>query len=202
MQSVTRQNDIDKMSTKETKEGLMKYRRSRTKGATYFFTVLTYKRKRILCKTDNVKIIKEAFRHVALQRPFLVDAFVMLPDHIHCIWTLPDDDNDFSTRWRLIKGYFTRRCDKKYRDEQSDNMQKKCLQGIWQQRFWEHTIRSDRDFAAHVDYIHYNPVKHGLVKKPRDWEHSTFNKYVKAGVYDINWGTTEEMIFEDSVGNE
>ena len=180
----------------------MRYRRSQTKGATYFFTVLTYKRKKILCKKDNVKIIKGAFKQIALQHPFNVDAFVLLPDHIHCIWTLPESDNAFSTRWRLIKGYFTRRCDMKHRDDQTRNMQKKGLQGVWQQRFWEHRIRDERDFAAHVDYIHYNPVKHRLAKAPKDWEWSTFHRYVKEGIYDINWGTKEEIRFEDGVGNE
>jgi len=95
----------------------MKYRRSQTKGATFFFTVVTYKRKRILCIKENVKIIKDAFKQISLQRPFKVDAFVLLPDHIHCIWTLPEKDNDFSTRWRLIKGHFTRRCDIRFRDK-------------------------------------------------------------------------------------
>lgn len=179
----------------------MKYRRSQTKGATFFFTVLTYKRKKILCINDNVEIIKGVFRQIMILRPFKIDAFVLLPDHIHCIWTLPEGDNDFSTRWRLIKGHFTRRCDVMYRDKQTGNMQKKGLQGVWQQRFWEHQIRDEKDFAAHVDYIHYNPVKHGLVKSPRDWEYSTFHRYVRDGIYDINWGANEINLYEN-VGNE
>ncbi len=180
----------------------MQYRRSRTNGATYFFTVLTYKRKRILLKEDNVKIIKEAFKEIATKRPFKIDAFILLPDHIHCIWTLPEGDDDFSTRWRLIRSYFTRRCDIKFRDNQTSNMQTKGLQGVWQQRFWEHQVRDEGDFASHVDYIHYNPVKHGLIKTPHEWPYSTFHKYVKKGIYDVYWGTDHEIKFDDRIGNE
>ena len=142
----------------------MKYRRSRAKGGTFFFTVVTDKRKKLLCVKENVKIIKDAFKYVSSQHPFMSDAFVMLPDHIHTVWTLPEGDNDFSTRWRLIKRYFN----KKGNHENS----------AWQKRFWEHTIRNDKDFVNHVDYIHYNPVKHGYVKSPKDWEHTTFHRYV------------------------
>ncbi len=108
----------------------------------------------------------------------------------------------YMARWSLIKEYFTKRCHTKFKHGQNDSMKSKGLQGVWQQRFWEHTIRDDRDFAAHVDYIHYNPVKHGLAKAPKDWPHSTFQRYVKSCVYGINWGATEEIRFEDGVGNE
>jgi putative transposase len=165
--------------------------------------VVTYRRKKILCVKENAALIKEAFNKVSLKRPFKTDAFVMLPDHLHCIWTLPDGDSDYSTRWSLIKEHFTKRCNIKFRIGQNDSMKRKGLQSVWQQRFWEHTIRDDRDFAAHTDYIHYNPVKHGLVRAPRDWGHSTFHRYVKEGIYDINWGETEEeMRFDSNVGNE
>jgi len=180
----------------------MKYRRSKSEGATYFFTVVTYRRKRILCDNFNAALVKEAFTHIATNRPFKIDAFVMLPDHIHSVWTLPDGDNDYSTRWTLIKMYFTKRCDTRLKGGQSDNMKKKGLQGVWQQRFWEHQIRDDRDFAAHVDYIHYNPVKHSLAERPVDWKYSSFHKYVKEGIYDKNWGAMTELLFDDSIGNE
>jgi len=126
----------------------------------------------------------------------------MLPDHIHCIWTLPDGDNDYPMRWRQIKSYFTKNCDDRYKGIRTESMKKRFAHAVWQRRFWEHQIRDDRDFAAHVDYIHYNPVKHGYVKSPREWEYSTFNRYVKEGIYDINWGETEDVIFDDGVGNE
>ena len=172
----------------------MRYRRSQASGATFFFTVVTYKRRRILCCNENVSLINEGFKHAVSKRPFVIDAFVMLPDHIHCIWTLPEGDNDFSTRWWSIKSYFTRRCNTKHKDDQSDNMKIKGMKGVRQQRFWEHQIRDERDFAAHVDYIHYNPVKHGYAKAPKDWEWSTFHRYVREGIYDINWGTKEEPV--------
>jgi putative transposase len=116
--------------------------------------------------------------------------------------TLPEEDADFSTRWGLIKSYFSRNCDETYKSNTSSSNQKRREQAVWQRRFWEHRIRDERDFAAHVDYIHYNPVKHGLVKVPSDWEWSTFHKYVKKGIYDIHWGATEEVKFDDTVGNE
>ena len=180
----------------------MKYRRSRANGATFFFTVVTYKRKKILCFNENTTLIKKAFKHVALKRPFKTDAFVMLPDHIHCIWTLPDGDNGYSTRWSLIKEYFTKRCNAKFKNDQNDSMKKKGLQSVWQLRFWEHQIRDDRDYAVHVEYIHYNPVKHGYVKSPKDWEYSSFHRYVKQGVFDIDWGAHEDITFDKDVGNE
>jgi putative transposase len=180
----------------------MKYRRSHAKGATYFFTVVTYKRKKILCEDENVKLIREAFKRISTQMPFKIDAFVILPDHIHCIWTLPEGDSDFSTRWRQIKAYFTRNCNEKYKDLRSASMKKRNAQAIWQRRFWEHQIRDERDFTAHVDYIHYNPVKHGLVKNPVDWEFSTFQRYVKEGIYTEDWGANEDIKFEENVGNE
>ncbi|MFC1855988.1 transposase [Thermodesulfobacteriota bacterium] len=180
----------------------MKYLRSRTKGATFFFTVVTYKRNKILCDNENSEIIKEAFKHIASKRPFKTDAFVMLPDHIHCIWTLPYDDSNFSVRWSLIKEYFTKRCNESIKHEQTDSMKKKGLQGVWQKRFWEHTIRDEKDFAAHVDYIHYNPVKHGFSEAPKDWPYSTFHRYVKEGIYDVNWGAYDKVTFDETVGNE
>lgn len=180
----------------------MRYIRSRAKGATFFFTVVTSKRKKFLCNDENVILIKEAFKHILKQHTFNDDAFVMLPDHIHCIWTLPEGDSNFSLRWQLIKRYFTKRCDDKYKGLKTSSMRQKAEHAVWQRRFWEHQIRDERDFAAHVDYIHYNPVKHGYVKAPKDWPHSTFHRYVKEGIYEINWGATEKIMFDDKVGNE
>lgn len=179
----------------------MQYRRARTKGATFFFTVVTHQRKRILCHEANIRLIKEALQHVINQHPFKIDAFVLLPDHIHCIWTLLQDDNDFSIRWRLIKTYFSRRCQDKYKGIPYASRLSKGEQAVWQRRFWEHQIRDERDFSAHCDYIHYNPVKHGLVTSPNDWPYSTFHRFVKQGIYPIEWGTSE-MEFSDGIGRE
>lgn len=170
----------------------MKYLRSRAKGASFFFTVVTSKRKGFLCKDDVPNLIKWVFRYVMNSHPFTIDAFVLLPDHLHCIWTLPDGDGDFSMRWSLIKRIFTIRYNLK-------NSQK---QVIWQKRFWEHQIRNDNDFIKHIEYIHYNPVKHGYTKSPSDWKWSSFHRYVRESSYDINWGCGAELKFEDNVGNE
>ncbi|MBI2413958.1 MAG: transposase [Deltaproteobacteria bacterium] len=180
----------------------MRYRRSKAKGASFFFTVVTHGRKKTLCRKENVLLIKEAFKRVIAERPFTIDAFVLLPDHIHCIWTLPENDNDFSTRWRLFKSFFTKGCRDEFKSAQTDSMLKKGEQAIWQRRFWEHTIRDEDDFIRHADYIHYNPVKHGLAESPKDWPHTSFHRYVDMGVYDREWGSGREMAFDECVGRE
>ncbi len=134
--------------------------------------------------------------------PFVIDAFVLLPDHLHCMWTLPDDDQDFSKRWRLIKGSFSRRCDSRFKGVLTASRKHKQEQAIWQRRFWEHVIRDERDFTRHVEYIHYNPVKHGLVKMPREYPYSSFHRYVANGLYELEWGASGELKFNDSVGME
>ncbi|MBI5643291.1 MAG: transposase [Deltaproteobacteria bacterium] len=180
----------------------MQYRRSKAKGATFFFTVVTHGRKKILCRKANVLLIKEAFKRVMTQRPFMMDAFVLLPYHIHCIWTLPENDNDFSTRWRLFKTCFTKGCHNKYKNPQTASRVKSGEQAVWQRRFWEHTIVNEDDFIRHVDYIHYNPVKHGLVKSPKEWPYSSFHRYVKDGLYAIDWSAESEIEFEGNIGHE
>ena len=136
------------------------------------------------------------------KHPFEIDAFVLLPDHLHCIWTLPAGDRDFSTRWRLIKGNFSRRCDALYKCGPNASRSKKNEQTLWQRRFWEHLIRDEGDYLRHVEYIHYNPVKHGLVKVPKDWSHSSFRRYVENGLVDLNWGAGQEINFDEDVGKE
>jgi putative transposase len=180
----------------------MQYRRARTASGTYFFTLVTHNRRNILCDPENVVLLRTVFKEVMIRHPFTIEAFVLLPDHLHCIWTLPENDNDFSKRWRLIKGAFTRRCDPRYRGCASMTRQLKQEQAIWQRRFWEHAIRDDRDYRQHVDYIHYNPVKHGLVVAPNDWRHSSFHRFVAKGVCDENWGASEELRLDDGVGHE
>ncbi|MDJ0674578.1 MAG: transposase [Calothrix sp. MO_167.B42] len=180
----------------------MKYRRAKTPGATYFFTLVTHHRCRILCELENINLLREAFRYVMKKHPFKIDAIMILPDHLHCLWTLPENDADFSTRWRLIKSYFSRKCEHYYQDQINLSRRKKKEKGIWQRRFWEHQIMDDRDFVNHVEYIHYNPVHHGLVNAPKDWQYSSFHRYVEAGVYDVLWGAEERFIFDDNIGYE
>ena len=147
----------------------MRYQRLRVNGGTYFFTLVTHRRRRLLCTPENVYHLREAFRSVTERHPFKLDAFVLLPDHLHAIWTLPEGDDDFSMRWRLIKSAFTRRCGEACRGPASASRRRKGEQAVWQRRFWEHQIRDERDRIQHIEYIHYNPVKHGLVEAPRDW---------------------------------
>ena len=163
----------------------MRYRRARAKGGTFFFTVVTHQRIPLLAGPENAQLLRLSIKHVMDKHPFKIDAFVLLPDHLHCIWTLPDGDDNFSTRWRLIKNTFTRQCDVKYKQRPTQSRFLKKEQMIWQRRFWEHQIRDDYDFEKHIDYIHYNPVKHGYVDRVCDWPYSTFHRYVRSGVYPI-----------------
>ncbi len=179
----------------------MQYRRARIKGGTYFFTVVTHNRRRFLCQPENIELLRAALREVMAYHPFKIEAFVVLPDHLHCLWTLPEDDYDYSTRWRLVKSYFSRKSKDKYGGKISASRQRKKEQAVWQRRFWEHLIRDELDFRWHVDYIHYNPVKHGLVKAPNDWKYSSFHRYVQAGIYDPDWGT-HPIEFDPNVGHE
>jgi len=115
---------------------------------------------------------------------------------------MPDGNHDFSTCWRLVKSYFTRNCNAKYRQTPSGSRRKKKKQSIWQRRFWEHTIRTEEDFVRHVEYIHYNPVKHGLAPAPKDWEYSSFHRYVRNGIYHLEWASGQDIAFSIAVGNE
>ncbi len=127
---------------------------------------------------------------------------MILPDHLHCIWTLPPDDANFSMRWRLIKTEFSRRCPEQYKLSQPQSRVHKREQAIWQRRFWEHQIRDEQDFAQHVDYIHYNPVRHGLVDAPSSWPYSSFHWYVRDGCYPTDWGANGEIHLPPTIGNE
>ena len=149
------------------------YRRFYKPGGCYFFTVVTHDRRPLLCIPDNISLLRQSFAKVMAARPFRMDAMVVLPDHLHCIWTLPEDDGDFSTRWRLIKRHFsTFIC-----SSVLENGEKK----IWQRRFWEHCIRDDKDLHNHMNYIHYNPVKHGYARHPEDWEYSSYRRFAARG---------------------
>jgi putative transposase len=179
----------------------MECRRSHIKGGRFFFTVVTYKREKLFCSAKNVDLIRESMRYVKQRHPFTIEAFVLLPEHIHCIWTLPQDDHDFSTRWRLIKSFFSRNCEHQHKELKSSQIRKK-EQGIWQPRFWEHFIRDEKDFISHVEYIHYNPVKQGLVKAPKDWKYSSFHRYAEKGIYEREWGAYNSIRFASIIGME
>ncbi len=167
------------------------YRRHRVPGGTYFFTVnLLERRGRLL--VERIDVFRNAVRAVRAKRPFHIDAWVVLPDHTHCVWTLPPEDADYSSRWKAIKIAFAKALPRTER--LSATRARKGERGIWQRRFWEHTIRDDRDYAAHVDYVHVNPLKHGLVQRVIDWPHSSFQRLVEKGVYPRDWagvGTVE-----------
>ena len=178
----------------------MRYRRAFIPGGSFFFTLVTEKRCAIFNNERNVDTLRAAFANIKAQRPFDIDAIVIMPDHLHCIWTLPPGDLDFATRWRLIKTWFTKHCDPRLRPAPNKSRQSKQEQAIWQHRYWEHALRDEADFARHVDYIHYNPVKHKHVAAPGDWPHSSFRRYVEAGVYPTDWG--ENMMEFEGVGHE
>lgn len=166
----------------------MRYRRVRIEGGTYFFTVVTYKRRKLFLDDAHVKLLQTCFAAVAADHPFKTDAQVILPDHIHAMWTLPAGDANYSMRWRQIKSAFSRRSGLATDTNCSISRTDKGERTVWQRRFWEHTVSDDDDFWYHLEYIHRNPVSHELVTRPRDWPHSTFHDWVARGRYDINWG--------------
>ena len=160
------------------------YRRNRLPGATYFFTVNLLDRRSDLL-VAHIDALRDAVRRVRARRSFAIDAWVVLPDHMHCLWTLPEDDGDFDRRWYAIKVAFSKSLSPW--EHRSETMVRRGERGIWQRRYWEHTIRDERDYAAHMDYIHFNPVKHGFVQAPSDWPYSSFRRCVDAGLYPMEW---------------
>jgi len=156
------------------------YRRNYISGGTYFFTVNILERKKSLL-IDHIDELRSAIRVTKKNKPFHIDAWVILPDHMHCIWTLPKNDSDYSSRWREIKKTFSKSLPKIER--RSKTRLKNKERGIWQRRFWEHTIRDELDYQRHMDYLHFNPVKHGLVDAVHKWQYSTFHHLVEQGVY-------------------
>lgn len=159
-------------TTSQQPPRMSSYRRPRIAGATIFFTVnLADRRSDILVR--HVDFLRTAIRQTKAERPFRIDAFVVLPDHLHCVWTLPPGDCDYSLRWRLIKARFSRVLPKGATRSSHD---RRGERGLWQRRFWEHHIRDRRDFDAHVGYCWNNPVKHGYVENPEDWPLSSIHR--------------------------
>ena len=160
------------------------YRRNRVPGGTYFFTVVLADRQSSLL-LDRVDALREAVRATRVARPFHVDAWVVLPEHLHCIWTLPQGDSDFPGRWQAIKRRFSAAVPA---TEARDAVRaRRGERGIWQRGYWEHTIRGEADYGAHMDYVHFNPVRHGYVGAPGAWPFSTFRRCVALGMYPAEW---------------
>lgn len=163
---------------------MVRYRRNVVPGGTFFFTAtLADRRSRVL--VEHVGALRSAFRETRTRHPFTIDAIVVLPEHLHVVMTLPTGDGDFSTRWGSIKRRFTQAL------VRAGMLLARHPNGevaLWQRRFWEHTIRDDRDFEHHVDYVHFNPVKHGLVGRVCEWPWSSFHRFVRLGVLPRDWG--------------
>jgi putative transposase len=164
------------------------YKRIYQAGGTYFFTVNLQDRTSDLL-VKHVELLRSAVSKVKTKHPFVIHAWVVLPEHMHCIWELPKDNSDYSMRWRLIKSGFSRMIPK---DEKRSAIRiKRGERGIWQYRYWEHLIRDENDFNNHMDYVHFNPVKHGHVEQVKDWRYSSFHKLVKTDFYPQDWGSDE-----------
>lgn len=176
--------------------------RLKSPGGTFFFTVVTFQRRSFLTDPRSRIILREVISEVRQEYPFTIDAWVLLPDHLHTIWTLPEMDADFSKRWGLIKREFSRRARSFLHQEKlmtnSKERHRECA--IWQRRFWEHQVRNEEGLIRHLDYIHYNPVKHGLVTNVADWPYSTFHRYLKQGLYPANWGENVTFDSDSSYG--
>jgi putative transposase len=161
------------------------YRRAFIPGGTWFFTVNLLERRANDLLVREIDLLRDTVRRVRHKHPFHIDAWVVLPEHLHCVMTLPPGDSDFSLRWRLIKCGFSRALPKT--EHRSRVHQQAGERGIWQRHYWEHLIRDEADYRRHVDYVHVNPLKHGHVRRVRDWPYSTFHRYVEAGVYPADW---------------
>ncbi|MCU6434373.1 transposase [Undibacterium sp. Jales W-56] len=161
------------------------YRRAFLPGGTWFFTVNLLERHRNDLLVREIALLRQVVKRVRQRYPFHIDAWVVLPEHMHCVFTLPPGDSDFSLRWRLIKSGFSRALPKT--ESLSAVRQAAGERGMWQRHYWEHLIRDEEDYQRHVDYVHVNPLKHGLVQRVADWPYSTFHRAVAAGIYPVDW---------------
>ena len=172
---------------------MVAYRRNFVPGGTYFFTVTLRDRSSRLL-VERIDDLRAAYARVQRDRPFITDAIVVLPEHLHRIWTLPDGDADYPARWRAIKSRFTMACRKAGLPMIKDSS---GAYDLWQRHFWEHTIRDERDLENHVAYIHFNPVKHGHASRPVDWPHSSIHKYIERGVMNSDWAVAPEFVAQE-----
>ncbi len=154
------------------------YHRLYIPGGTYFFTVRLAQRGAHTL-VDEIDLLRSVYGSVTAEHPVECDAMVVLPDHIHAVWTLPPGDADFSIRWKKIKSAFSKHCTA--RGNPGPSKARKGEKGIWQRRFWEHAIRNSEEYYTHVNYCHFDPVKHGLVQHPKDWVFSTIHQHMRQG---------------------
>lgn len=180
------------------------YRRTSLPGGSYFFTVNTLGRQPLLTKDLLRLALHQGIESARQAYLFTIDAWVLLPDHLHCIWTLPPGDSAFSKRWAIIKRHVTQQCNLGAGGVASGSIsrRKRHEGGLWQRRFWEHVIRDEADLRVHMDYIHWNPVKHGHVKQVKEWPFSTFHRYVALGMYPLDWGGVNEHCASATVFGE
>ncbi len=165
------------------------YRRAQVAGATYFFTANLANRSTTLL-VDRINLLRSAVGYARRRHPFEIEAMVVMPEHLHAVWTLPLDDADYALRWRLIKTWFSRQVP--HGERRGDSRIAKDERGIWQRRYWEHLIRDEDDLRRHIDYIHFNPVKHRHVQRAVDWPYSTLHRYVERGLLSPAWGSNDE----------
>ncbi|NND96524.1 MAG: transposase [Pirellulaceae bacterium] len=168
------------------------YRRNFVPGGTFFFTLVTYGRRPILTTDLGRRCLREAFATIKRRSPFQLFAICLLPDHLHCVWLMPSADADFATRWKRIKHEFSTRwlAGGGIEAEVTPAQQREGRRGIWQPRYWEHTVRDEVDLERCVDYIHWNPRKHAIVRRVKDWPYSSFQRFVSEGQYEADWGGT------------
>jgi putative transposase len=166
------------------------YRRAWHPGGTYFFTVNLLQRQGNNLLVRHIDVLRKVVASVRQRHPFRIHGWTVMPDHLHCVIELPMNDDDFATRWRLIKMEFSKALPRIERISQV--RAKRGERGIWQRRYWEHLIRNEADYRAHMDYVHINPVKHGLVKHVADWPYSTFHRLAEQGVYPPDWAGGDE----------
>jgi putative transposase len=172
---------------------MVRYRRNFVPGGTFFFTVTLADRTSSML-VHHVNALRSAFRIARRESPFAIDAIVILPEHLHAIWTLPSGDPDYSGRWRRIKAHFTHRL---VAAGAPVERRRNGEYALWQRRFWEHTIRDETDFERHVDYVHFNPVRHKLVSRVCDWPYSSFHVYVRRGLLSADWaGDVDEPMMD------
>ena len=174
------------------------YKRIKVAGGTYFFIVNSYNRQPLLTSDIVRQGLRSAIIKTRIILPFRIDAWVLLPDHLHAIWTLPSGDDNFAARWAMIKQYTSKSCRNlfEYNEKICDSKQLRKELSLWQRRFWEHLIRDGDDYEKHFDYIHWNPAKHGYVARVIDWPYSSFHRYVAKKIYPPDWGGCNEEVFK------
>jgi putative transposase len=171
------------------------YRRRHIPGAYVFITMVTHERRRVFASARWRDLLRECIEFVRKDHPFEMTAMALMPDHLHMLWKLPESDTDYSQRISLIKRRFTYTYLRNGGEESTSttSRQRQRVRGVWEKRFWEHTIRDARDFHLHLDYIHMNPVKHGLASSPSDWKWSSFHRFVERDWYEPDWSGRTDL---------